>query len=512
MKSQHLYDLIQALNKAEKRYIKLSISVQKGEKDYLKVFDAYDSLGDHVEDPDDAILKRLNDKRFAKRISSIKNYLYGQLLKSLRNYHSGKNTDSELRGLMEDVIILFDKRLYTQALKQLQRAQKLALERERFLALEEILGWEIRINKEELEPTKFVAFLEQAHLELNKYSELRHKVNELYYLFNKIIAINRRIKHARSESEVNEFKAVMDHELLANEDDIETVEAKLYYYLIHLTYAFSTGDYSKCLEYARKEQALFEEHDYLISERPDTYVSAITNMLLAQLHMHDYRGYPGLINKLRGLDNLSLGKQVQVFVSSYIHEMVMYSDTGQFSKGILMAPAMLEGIERHGEKITIPEQVILYFNLAYLYFGSGNHKESLKYVNLLLNEFGDDLRYDVHCACRIMALILHFEMKKIVLIDYVAKSAKRYLGKSDRNFKMEKVILDFMQKNIHKINYRSDRIVEFEKLREQCEELHQDEFEKPAFDYFDYFAWIDSKIQDRPFGELVQERFEGKLP
>ena len=36
MRSHPLFDLIKSLNKAEKRYIKLSISVQKGEKDYVK--------------------------------------------------------------------------------------------------------------------------------------------------------------------------------------------------------------------------------------------------------------------------------------------------------------------------------------------------------------------------------------------------------------------------------------------------------------------------------------------
>jgi len=43
--STELFDLIKSLSKSEKRFFKLSSSLQTGDKNYLKIFDAIDKAG-----------------------------------------------------------------------------------------------------------------------------------------------------------------------------------------------------------------------------------------------------------------------------------------------------------------------------------------------------------------------------------------------------------------------------------------------------------------------------------
>ena len=47
----------------------------------------------------------------------------------------------------------------------------------------------------------------------------------------------------------------------------------------------------------------------------------------------------------------------------------------------------------------------------------------------------------------------------------------------------------------------------FRELKEELEILAEDEYEKGAFEYFDFISWLESKIQGSDFEEVVQEEF-----
>ena len=77
--STELFDLVKSLTKSEKRFFKLSSSLQTGEKNYLKIFDAIDKQGAY----DEAALKEyFSDETFVKHFPSEKNHLYKLILKS----------------------------------------------------------------------------------------------------------------------------------------------------------------------------------------------------------------------------------------------------------------------------------------------------------------------------------------------------------------------------------------------------------------------------------------------
>src|SRR5262249_22023869 len=106
-----LVRLVNALTKSEKRYFKMFTDLQGGEKSYIKLFDAIDKLGDC----DDEKLKEMFPREdFIKRLPAVKNYLYSNILKSLRVIYSGETVDSQLKGMLDDVTILYEKRLYRQ--------------------------------------------------------------------------------------------------------------------------------------------------------------------------------------------------------------------------------------------------------------------------------------------------------------------------------------------------------------------------------------------------------------
>lgn len=130
-----LHELIHSMTKAEKRHFR--IYAQMGSKSentskYLALFNLLNAQSEY----DEEIVKK---KGFR---SEVKNFLNEKILESLHVFHLRKSPDSELRMLLSQVVILFEKRLWSEAIKRLKKARQLAEEHERFLVLLEIFEWE----------------------------------------------------------------------------------------------------------------------------------------------------------------------------------------------------------------------------------------------------------------------------------------------------------------------------------------------------------------------------------
>jgi len=141
-KNTDLFDLIQALNRSEKRNFKLEASKQQGEKNYVKLFDAIDRQSEYNEEK---LLKKFKNEAFVKQFSSAKNYLYNLVLKSLMSFHNGKSIANRLKNEYARISLLHIKGLHEQCYKLLKKAKQDAYRIEDFRVLVDII--ELRGNK-----------------------------------------------------------------------------------------------------------------------------------------------------------------------------------------------------------------------------------------------------------------------------------------------------------------------------------------------------------------------------
>jgi hypothetical protein len=502
-----LIRLIQSLSKGEKRYFKMFTSLQGGDKDYLKLFDVLEKLGEYDEEK---IKKQLKGEDFLNRLSSVKNYLYSQILKSLRMNYTGSTVDSELKEMIEEITILYDKQLFKQCLKLLDKAKDLANSNEQIMPLIELNLLEEKVLIEVLNLDKFEKTLSNSLEIETELLDKQKNIAEYRNLYNRIILINKKIKEARTEEEFKQFEEIVAHPLLLSFDQAKSFDAKNYYYLIHLNYNHAKGDNEACLEIAQNQLALLESFPQKITEKPKRYIAALNNVLLSQIHLHSYKDFDKTLEKLRSTPLKSPNIEVNRFVSSYIFEMVMYLDTGEFSKSVPIRENILEGLKKYHDKINSIEEITLLYNLFYSYFGTGEFPKALGIINKLLNEYQKELRYDIQSAVRILNLILHYELGNSRLLEYNAISAYRFLYKSKRLYKLENIILNFIRKKMHHIYTPKDEVEAFKELRAEFIPLLEDPYEKKAFEYFDYISWFDSRIEKRSFEEIVKEKFMQK--
>ena len=142
--SEELLELIHGLTGAEKRYFRRFAQGVGGEGDrvYLRLYDflASDPSGD-----DTAIRAHFAGEKFLHQLPVAKRYLQDLILDALRAYDRGKSPSLELADRLNKIELLFRRRLYKGARRQVQQVRKLADALDMPLWQLDIVRWDMRL-------------------------------------------------------------------------------------------------------------------------------------------------------------------------------------------------------------------------------------------------------------------------------------------------------------------------------------------------------------------------------
>src|SRR5436190_6741656 len=139
-----LFQLIKTLEKAEKRNFKLYIKRSSGNED-LKIIELFDALDKLNEYDEGILLRRLTSIR-KPQLSNTKVHLYKQLLASLRVLKSTESIDMQLNEQLDHARILYNKGLYLQSLKILEKLKETAKHHNKYNFLTQVISWEKKIE------------------------------------------------------------------------------------------------------------------------------------------------------------------------------------------------------------------------------------------------------------------------------------------------------------------------------------------------------------------------------
>src|SRR5258705_12091560 len=142
--SDSLFQLVQSLEKSEKRNFKLYIKRSSGNED-LKIIELFDALDKLKEYDETALLKKLPSIK-KPQLSNIKVHLYKQLLASLRLLKSADSIDLQLNEQFDYAHILYKKGLFQQSLKLLERAKETAKANQKYIFSTQVIALEKRIE------------------------------------------------------------------------------------------------------------------------------------------------------------------------------------------------------------------------------------------------------------------------------------------------------------------------------------------------------------------------------
>ena len=119
-----LHQLISSLSKAEKRNFKLYMKRNSGDKD-LKATSLFDAIGEQTTYGETRLLKKLKTIN-KSQLANMKSHLYRQVLASLRALRSAQSIELIMNEHMDYARILYNKGLYHQSLKTLEKVKEMA--------------------------------------------------------------------------------------------------------------------------------------------------------------------------------------------------------------------------------------------------------------------------------------------------------------------------------------------------------------------------------------------------
>lgn len=506
-KTDDLIQLIRSLTRAEKRHFRLFVRRNQSSDEilFLQLFDVMDR---HKEYDESLILRKLPAIK-KSQLSNLKAHLYKQLLTSLRLLNKNYNEDIQIRETIDYARVLYNKGLYRQSLDILEKAKTRALK--------------YKFSSQALEIVEFEKLIEGQYItrsiegraeELTESSIYLNRVNEQTHLFSnlaiQLYSLYIKVGYVRNEKDHISVKEFFQSHL--PEVGYEELEfwGKVYFCQSYVWFYHMTHDFRMSYRYAQKWVDLFNDDQDMISLNLPLYLKGMHNLLGSLFNAMYYDRFVKVLTELEHLPERFPVKEEKnteglYLLFLYVHRIEKHYLEGTFSEGLALVPEIIELIESDEYNWDHHRELIFYYRIACLYFGSGDNSKAIDYLNLIINQRNPDYREDIQAFARILNLIAHFELGNAQLVEYQVKSVYRFLAKNKDLQEVQREIFRFLRKTPKM--QASELKVEFVRLKDKLLKLKKDPFQRRPFLYLDIISWLESKIEDRKVQDVIREKF-----
>ena len=504
--SDTLFQLIKSLKKSEKRNFKLYVTRNSSAED-LKIIQLFDAL-DSMDIYDEAQLLKRNKKIAKQQLSNIKAHLYREILSSLRLLRNDNNIDMLLHEQLDFARILYNKGLYHQSLKTLDKIKENAKENNQHTFLLQVLFFEKKI--EALHITRSMQDrADQLAIEVENTNKRLQLIGNLSNLSLQLYSWYIKNGHARNKADEDAVQKFFEESLVANTSDCTGFYEKLYLYQSFCWYAFIRQDFLLYYRYAQRWVDLFEKEKYMVEIETSHYIKGMHNLLGAHFDLQNYKKFIDTLNQFEKFAESEIVLQndnnlIQTFIYLNISRLNKHFIEGTFTEGLELVPFITEKLEEYRLFIDRHRVLVFYYKIASLYFGSGDYEHTVDYLNKIIN-WKVDLRTDLQCYSRLLHLIAHYELENYQLLEYLIKSVYRFMAKMENLGVVEEEVFNFLRRSF-RLSPKELK-PEFERLLDKLKKLEKNPFATRAFSYLDIISWLESKIQGVPVQDVIREKF-----
>lgn len=501
--SSRLYDLIKSLTSAERRYFKLYVSGKDATSNkYVRLFDAI--VGSEQFD-DEQLAKVVYGQEpiETRKYSELKSYLYDLVVRSLQSFDEKSSVDYRFKNQLLGVRALFKRSQFEDCKAILTKVKKTALDYEAFNVLIEILDWEKRIAYAQTD----ISFLNRELKRISKEEqEYLHKLTNISIykniFFQILVGIRKDV--SRSKSQLEEFNALMQNPLMEGAEQALSFAAKVLYYRILSIFHFTNSNFEEFYLSSKTLLGLMEQNILMLEEDVSDYISVLNNHIISCGRLGKVTEVRQTLDKLSKVKPITSDDREKIHQLYYMIKLRLCITTGEFEEGATELKHFLRAFGS-SEK----EQIFksnFYFQYFCIYFGTGNYDEALNSLNDWLKLSVNVERKDLQSLARILNLIVHYELGNTMLLESLLRSTYRYLNKANRLSEFERKMMNFIREAGKPHSKK-----EMQKILETLKKDFEDLSKQPSYgvlDLFDIISWLESKINGKPYAEIVQERFK----
>lgn len=493
---RELFELIKSLSKGEKK--NFALFSRNYTSKYLVLYKMIDAQKEYNESD---IKRRLTEKKIKTPLAQMKMYLLESVLKSLRFGAGEKSIRRKITDLVCEAEILHNKGFKKLRDKILKKARQLAQHHEKYGMMIDIFLMEMSLLKKP--PGQFYKSIDKCLEKIHMLVEYDRNLNDAQALYDEGIIRDRKLK--------SKWDSLMQSPLLNKSNIPEGKEEQYIYNRIWAIYTLRQNDFQKSLHYRELVIKNMESRQEEMKSRKGEYMREVNNIIDVLCQINKIDEAKKEFNKLSALNGTTLSKaetdQLNAYTTlAYTNITGFFLKNGSINKEseIAVSDAVLL-LEK--EKIKPIYAILLHTNISLYYFMAEKYDMALTYNNIVLNlQSQGEVRKDVYELSVLLNLIIHYEVGNDDLLPYYIRSAYRSLRKKKRLFNTEAAILRFIRNKLHKGNSSKELIIYFKELKTELERIIQDPYEKNFIDHFNFIAWLESKIENRSFIEIIREK------
>lgn len=500
-----LFVLVKSLSKSEKRQFKLYVGRLGVNADakFIALFNLMDKMRAYNE-------KTILDQGIVTKsqLSNLKAHLYKQILISLRLNPVNQNTRVQIREQLDFATILYQKGLYKQSLKILDKAKTLAIENE-----EKNIAYEI-VELEKIIETQYITRsipdrADELAIQAKELSAHNVMTSKLSNLSLQLYGWMLKVGYARNDEDYNRIKDYFEKQLPTYKIEDLGFREKLWLYKAHLWYSFLTQDFLSAYKYASKWVDLFYDNKEMIYLNPVFFLKGNHYLLESLFYVKYSSQFKETLEELEAMveskpfpKNDNITSLAFLYINS--NKLNLHFLEGSFKKGLYLVKIIEYGIDKHQDRIDAHHIMLLYYKIACLYFGMGDNKTCIQYLKKIINNKNLKMREDLMCFARVLSLVAHYEAGMDYHLEVQLKSTYKFLLKMNDLHAVQKEMIKFLR-NLGNI-YPNELRNEFKKLHTELKKYEDHPYEKRAFLYLDIISWLESHLENKPVAEIIREK------
>ena len=335
-KKDFLFELIKNLSTAEKRSFKLFANRLEANQEakFIQLFDVMDKM----ESYDEAVLlKKAPVTR--KQLANMKSHLYKQILISLRLIYADRNVELQLNEQIDFARILYNKGLYIQSLKLLDKAKHTANQFFldtivlRVVELEKVIESQHITRSMRNRSELLSSQADELVGHVTKKNTFSNLSLQLYGLYLKTGYVKDEEGRKRVEAFYYRNMPEFDMQELGFYEKLYLFQAQVWFYHI-------IQDFPLCFRAAQRWVDLFEEYPYMRKVATGNYLKSYHYLLDTLFYLGYYEKFTEVLQLFK--DNLDAADflmddncRLLAFLYIYSNTLNIHFMRGEFSKGVL---------------------------------------------------------------------------------------------------------------------------------------------------------------------------------
>lgn len=426
MATDILHTLVQRLSDRERKYVIAFAKLGHRPADKaLRLFELLSKMPEYDE-------RRLKLK--FDNLAGARHQLRALIMRAMRADRDSRNTDSLIRALIEDYEIYYEKGLYAEAYRSLNKAQALALKHQNPARMLEVLHWQ-KHRVLELERSDILKVMNSqidlVQKALDQYTQQIGVFNDYHRIFAGF-----RTQDGRRQPAA----APVDYLEMAR-DKTHPFQTRLYAYQLAAFFARVGNDFRQVLKTYEEFFVFWEENKDITAEMSGMHKIFLANYAVSLFAVDNHARVREVLQRIEAEPYTNFNDEAETFQNiAHIRILLQLNALSRDGLDVLLKEVE-EGLERYGDKVNAARQFSIWYNIMLIHLSHGEYAKANAWIDKILDNRRFRVRVELQYIARILQLIAYQELGLWDLPDAMVAAIRVFLGRHSQLNPFSKQVL-----------------------------------------------------------------------